>query len=340
MGDNALYFDPDNTDDLVDKINRITTDTELRLSLIEAGKGAASRFSWDASARRMLEVFEKAKQRFYWASHAPNSVRRPRIGILLRLNANGIRLGTTIESLFMTGYPDVVLFAAVPATAKKEARLILKSAGVRCIEVPDFPEDNWAGMEQLIASYNPDLVVTLTEGNRLKRTALDSLAWGSFAAPDKPILLGESMDWKSGAFLGIARLRVVADELWRFDAYLYPELFCVNLRALKDWPEGRELAATSGSQWRWEMLRLGRQSDRVFVMRRTLADTDRGTISPVAAQQAARAGMNQYQSASGKTTWRGRAMRVGEPVFKVAAKTLPMKWQAAGTRLWYRIASR
>jgi len=59
-GDAALYFDPENIEDAVSKMRLVLSDGELRRRMIDAGKRRAATFSWERSARQLLEVLEEA----------------------------------------------------------------------------------------------------------------------------------------------------------------------------------------------------------------------------------------------------------------------------------------
>jgi hypothetical protein len=69
-----------------------------------------------------------------------------------------------------------------------------------------------------------------------------------------------------------------------------------------------------------------------------MADCDQATLGPKASKQAARVGMFNYYNVSNDRSVKVRLMRRVEPVVKRAARVLPMKWQDAGTRIWYHIS--
>ncbi len=60
LGDAALYFDPTDTDDMVDKISRILDDKDLRNELRKKGQEQVKKYSWDRMAKQTLEVYNEA----------------------------------------------------------------------------------------------------------------------------------------------------------------------------------------------------------------------------------------------------------------------------------------
>lgn len=59
-GDAALYFDPTDVQALTAAMARCLDDPELRAELVARGAAQARKFSWEATARRTLEVFDAA----------------------------------------------------------------------------------------------------------------------------------------------------------------------------------------------------------------------------------------------------------------------------------------
>ena len=198
---------------------------------------------------------------------------------------------------------------------------------------PHEPQDYY-DLRTFAAKHQLEVVGEAIEGNRFKITALDSLAWCYLTAPDKAVYLGEAMEWRGERYTGIARMRLTGDMLWKLEGFLYPELMFLNPRALADWPEGRRRALEAGAEWRWELLRAARQHGQVLLSHRTLADCDSRHVGAAAR----RAGMFDYYSVATEKSVKVRLLRRVEPVVKRAARILPMKWQDAGTRIWYHFA--
>lgn len=55
-GSAALYFDPKNPNDILDKLRKIESDLPLRHTLIEAGERRLMNFSWERCAQKTLET--------------------------------------------------------------------------------------------------------------------------------------------------------------------------------------------------------------------------------------------------------------------------------------------
>jgi glycosyltransferase involved in cell wall biosynthesis len=62
-GDAALYFDPEDVDDIANAIQRVSTDAGLRAGLVERGRQRAGQFSWERTAEETLAVYHCAIER-------------------------------------------------------------------------------------------------------------------------------------------------------------------------------------------------------------------------------------------------------------------------------------
>lgn len=58
-GDAALYFDPNNIEDIEEKIERILTDRSLREKMIEKGNTHYKKFTWEKAAKEVLGTIEE-----------------------------------------------------------------------------------------------------------------------------------------------------------------------------------------------------------------------------------------------------------------------------------------
>lgn len=58
-GDAALLFNPEDIDDITDKMRRLLTNSELRASLRQRGLARAAEFSWKKAARQTIQVYRE-----------------------------------------------------------------------------------------------------------------------------------------------------------------------------------------------------------------------------------------------------------------------------------------
>ena len=58
-GDASLYFDPKNPDDLLEKLNSLKENKELRQELITKGRQRIKFFSWEKCGKETLDVILK-----------------------------------------------------------------------------------------------------------------------------------------------------------------------------------------------------------------------------------------------------------------------------------------
>ena len=60
LGNAAYYFDAYNIDDMADAMGKVVTSEDLRKELIEKGLKQAEKYSWEATAKKTLEVYHEA----------------------------------------------------------------------------------------------------------------------------------------------------------------------------------------------------------------------------------------------------------------------------------------
>ena len=58
-GSAAVYFDPRSVESIVDAVDRILTDPNVRRHLTEAGPSRAREFSWRKAAEQTVEVYRR-----------------------------------------------------------------------------------------------------------------------------------------------------------------------------------------------------------------------------------------------------------------------------------------
>lgn len=57
LNDSALFFDPNNCEEMAERIYKILNDSELKKSLIEKGLENSKRFSWQSCAKETLDIY-------------------------------------------------------------------------------------------------------------------------------------------------------------------------------------------------------------------------------------------------------------------------------------------
>jgi glycosyltransferase involved in cell wall biosynthesis len=63
VGDAAVLVNPENVFDIARGIREVLLDDDLRRRLILKGKEQAARFSWERTARDVIEVYEEAARK-------------------------------------------------------------------------------------------------------------------------------------------------------------------------------------------------------------------------------------------------------------------------------------
>lgn len=58
-GDAALYFDPNDANEIAEKIEKVINNSKLKEEMVKKGHEQVKKFSWEKSANEVLEVFEE-----------------------------------------------------------------------------------------------------------------------------------------------------------------------------------------------------------------------------------------------------------------------------------------
>jgi glycosyltransferase involved in cell wall biosynthesis len=62
VGDAAILVNPENVFDIARGIREVLLDEPLRAELIRRGREQAARFSWERTARQVLEIYQEAAE--------------------------------------------------------------------------------------------------------------------------------------------------------------------------------------------------------------------------------------------------------------------------------------
>jgi glycosyltransferase involved in cell wall biosynthesis len=58
-GDAAMYFNPEDTADIAEKIDKVISDSKLRDEMVKKGYNQVKKFSWEKTAKETLKVLEE-----------------------------------------------------------------------------------------------------------------------------------------------------------------------------------------------------------------------------------------------------------------------------------------
>jgi glycosyltransferase involved in cell wall biosynthesis len=346
-GEHALYFNPEHREPLVELLQQVEEDAELRRRLGAAGPAVAVRFSWDASAQRMREVFNEAAARFIdrglTNGHALSPW--PRIGVLVTTTKSGYGVPEAIKDIWATGYPKLALTVDLrdeDQEAEDRARVeeFLSQAAVPYQSLPVAETGTAARVQRFAEEEHVDLVVELLAGrSRLLTTALHSIGWGYRRQPDHVAYLGEAWEHiPPGGIRRVARLRWLASGAWKLEGFLYPELLFINWHNLNGWEPGRMAVNAAGADWRWVLVREAHRAARLGVLRRSVAICEPAAITWLERYRSLRLGADAAYDGNGHRQ-PGSWLRGLKPILRPATRLLPAGLRAKGKRIWDHLAN-
>lgn len=336
----ALYFNPCQAEAIADAMLRLFEDEPLRQRLSAAAAEHVRRFTWEKSARRMLEIFDSAARRFAGlgdAGHREGEDHLPHIGVIVVARGHGMGLPEAIKSAISTGYTRLSLHIVLQEEPDSNVRAFLEQSPYQYEVVREPGNLRWERLERFSRDEQLDLVGEVhAQGGGLLPTALHSLATAFRSDPSRPLYIGEAWEWRHGCVIGDARLRRMGDGLWRLQGFLYPEMLWINPVALERWPEAAGLIRDNGGEWRWVLTREAHREGRIHQLRRTLALVDPSRVSLAERFRAGQAGLGIVHSTNG-TAHRGGWLSRLEPVLRPASRVLPARVREHGKRIWQHL---
>ncbi len=341
-GDHALYFKPDRVEQLRDQLEKIQRDDALRARLVAGGQDAARRFSWDRSARRMLDILEEAPARFH--SHRTFSsgtiaADAPKIGVLITATRGACGVLDAVREVWRTGYSNVVMRVVFRAGEEDEQVCdFLSRADIPHETLNSGQAGLWQCVRRFAEEEKLDLVgELLAASNKLLPTALHSLAWAFRREPDKAVYLGEAWEEEGGRIAGCARLRLLDTGDWKLEGFLYPEMLFVNLRNLVRLKEVEAHVENADEHWRGVLLEEAHWAKQVCLIRRTLAICDPSQVAALDRFRGVWSGGGAAHSGNGRPRPK-QWLRAVKSILRPASRVLPRSLRDKGKRIWRHLA--
>jgi hypothetical protein len=244
-----------------------------------------------------------------------------------------------VKDVWNTGYTNAALAVALPRHEDHSGiRSFLDQAEVPHHDAGEGQMASWPQMRAFAVAQGVDLVIELLAGHsRLLPTGLHSLAWAYHRAPGFAVYLAEAWEKEEDRVVRTARLRQLHTGDWKLDNAVYPEMIAIAWRNLDEWEAGRRVLNAAGPDWRWSLVKAAHLSNRLFILRRTVAICDPASMKLLERVRAVRAGA-EVMTADGNVQG-GSWLRGLKPVLRPVSRVLPGGLRDKGRRIWKHLSN-
>ena len=194
-GDAVLSCDPLDVGAMAETMSRLVRSPELRAQLIEKGASRISAYSWDASARALLDAFDRVASQQQQKKKAAAPVQVPVDGPLVTVVTpsynQGRFLRRTIESVLTQSYKNIELFV-MDGGSTDESVEILKSYGNRIKWVSEKDRGQTHAINKGLTQARGSILAYLNSDDVFLPDAIAKVVNYFNAHPDVSMLYGKA----------------------------------------------------------------------------------------------------------------------------------------------------
>ncbi len=185
VGEAALFFNPEDPDDIAEKISLVINNSDIRDELIEKGKIQSLKFSWSSTSDKTLDVFSEIIK-----NNIINS-KIPLVSIITPSYNQGRFIKRTIESVLSQSYPNIE-YIIIDGGSTDETVSILQSYKNQFTWISEKDEGQADAVNKGILMAKGDIIGWLNSDDIYAPHAILNAVSALIKNPDIDVVYGEA----------------------------------------------------------------------------------------------------------------------------------------------------
>lgn len=192
-GDAVVTCDPTDVDAMAALMERILKDDVLRETLVKRGKSRLGIYSWEKSARSLIEACERvgARERAVTEPRTASGAALPLVSIVTPSYNQGRFLKRTIESVLNQSYPNIQ-YVVIDGGSTDESIEILRSYRDRFYWISELDRGQTNAINKGLARANGEILAYLNSDDILTPRAIERVVHYLEQHPDCDMVYGQA----------------------------------------------------------------------------------------------------------------------------------------------------
>ncbi len=196
VGDAAIYFNPENSDEIAEKIVLVLESSRIRDELIEKGNNQGLKFSWENTSEKTLHAFKEV------FANRDMKQKLPLVSIITPSYNQGQFIKDTIESVLSQDYPNIE-YIIMDGGSTDNTLSILQSYGDKLVWLSEKDDGQADAVNKGIQMAKGDIVGWLNSDDTYAPHAIKNAVTALLRYPEAAVVYGESSYIsESGEFIG------------------------------------------------------------------------------------------------------------------------------------------
>jgi len=185
VGDAAEFINPENADDIAEKILLVLDNPEIQKDLVEKGKIQSKKFSWKITSDKTLNVFKEILMK------REETQSFPLVSVITPSYNQGKFIKETIESVLSQDYPNVE-YIVIDGGSTDETVQILQSYGSQITWISEKDEGQADAVNKGLKIAKGEIIGWLNSDDTYAPNAITHAVHALQKFPESAVVYGES----------------------------------------------------------------------------------------------------------------------------------------------------